>query len=54
MKLWQILLVCALLPACTPDVPQPPPGMPLDREHMPTDPDKALTRISSDTPAAIQ
>jgi outer membrane biogenesis lipoprotein LolB len=54
MKLWHILLACALLPACTADVPEPPAGMPLDREHMPIDPEKALTRISSDAPEAIQ
>ncbi|MEP2775789.1 MAG: hypothetical protein ABJQ29_04925 [Luteolibacter sp.] len=54
MKLLRIFLACALLPACTAAVPEPPAGMPLDHEHLPIDPDKALTRVSPAAPRAIR
>lgn len=54
MKLPQLLLACALLSACTVAVPEPPAGMPLDREHLPSDPDEALTSVTPDALHAIQ
>lgn len=50
MKLPWIFLACTLLPACTAAVPEAPPGMPLDPEYFPEDTDKAVTRVSVETP----
>gem|GEM_PF-2340300 len=54
MKFLFVFTILVFLPACTPvNPPAPPPGMPLDQEHLPSATDQALTRnlIGSGTPA---
>lgn len=45
MKLALVLLACALLPACAASPSQEPPGMPLDKELIPGNPEATLTSV---------